>query len=50
MTGIFVLPVVDLHKIRGLYFLAISISYVGTTLMLAGQICVHLGEAAEAAS
>lgn len=42
MTGIFVLLLVDLRKIRGLYFLAISISYVGTALVLAGQICVHL--------
>lgn len=40
------LLVVDLHKIRGLYFLAISISQAGAALVPAGQICVSLGEAA----
>lgn len=44
------LLVVDLHKIRGLYFLTISISHAGAALVPAAQICVCLGEAAAASS
>ena len=40
------LLIVILHKIRGLYFLAISISHAGVALVAAGQSCVRLGEAA----
>lgn len=50
VAGVFVLLVTDLHRIRGLHFLAVSISPVGTALVPTGQICVRLGEAAAAAS
>lgn len=48
IAGVFVLLVMDLHRIRGLRFLAMSISHIGTALVPTGQICLCLGEAAAA--
>lgn len=52
IAGIFVPLVVDLHEVRGLYFLAISISHAGTDCpqIPPGRICARLGEAAAAAA